>query len=154
MVIKADAESEALAYKRAEALRKALVERLSPDVAAATPVSLRTVVGDAATTLVTLSETPVLGTVLFDTDSARIKPQYLPLIRQIAASLQARGVTRVAVVGHADKRGAEDYNVALGMRRAKAVYEAIAEALPTEMRSKLRVDFNEDPAAPAGMNGQ
>ncbi len=154
VVIKADAESEALAYKRAEALRKALVERLSPDVAAATPVSLRTVVGDAKTTLVTLSETPVLGTVLFDTDSARIKPQYLPLIRQIAASLQARGVTQVAVVGHADKRGAEDYNVALGMRRAKAVYEAIAEALPTEMRSKLRVDFNEDPAAPAGMNGQ
>jgi uncharacterized repeat protein (TIGR01451 family) len=154
VVIKADAESEALAYKRAEALRKALVERLSPEVAAATPVSLRTVVGDAKTTLVTLSETPLLGTVLFDTDSARIKPQYLPLIRQIAASLQVRGVTRVAVVGHADKRGAEDYNAALGMRRAKAVYEAIAEALPTDMRSKLRVDFNEDPAAPAGMNGQ
>jgi outer membrane protein OmpA-like peptidoglycan-associated protein len=58
------------------------------------------------------------------------------------------------VVGHADKRGAEDYNVALGMRRAKAVYDAIAAALPAERRAGLRVDVNEDPAAPAGMNGQ
>ena len=75
-------------------------------------------------------------------------------MRQIAAYLVESGTTRVAVVGHADKRGSEEYNIALGTRRAKAVYEAIAEALPTELRSKLRVDFNDDPAAPAGMNGQ
>jgi hypothetical protein len=40
------------------------------------------------------------------------------------------------------------------MRRAKAVYEALAAALPAELRGELRVDVNEDPAAPAGMNGQ
>jgi hypothetical protein len=40
------------------------------------------------------------------------------------------------------------------MRRAKAVHEAIAAALPAERRADLRVDVNEDPAAPAGMNGQ
>jgi len=74
--------------------------------------------------------------------------------REIAASLKKKGVIQAAVVGHADKRGSDTYNVALGLRRARAVYDAIVEALPPEVRSKLRVDVNEDPAAPAGMNGQ
>ena len=78
---------------------------------------------------------------------------YRPLLGRIARALGAVS-GRVLVVGHTDKRGSDEYNVALGTRRARAVFEAIAEALPTELRSKLRVDFNEDPAAPAGMNGQ
>ena len=94
------------------------------------------------------------GTFLFESDRAEIKPEYRPLVRRIADYLVAIGTTRVAVVGHADTRGAEDYNVALGMRRAKAVDDAIAEALPANVRGGLRVDINEDPAAPAGMNGQ
>jgi len=154
VVIQADAESEALAYRRAEALRAALIQRLPAEAAAATKVSLRTVVSDPGSSVVTVGETPVLGTVLFDTDSARIKPEFMPLIREIAASLKKKGVIQAAVVGHADKRGSDAYNVALGLRRARAVYDAIVEALPPEVRSKLRVDVNEDPAAPAGMNGQ
>jgi outer membrane protein OmpA-like peptidoglycan-associated protein len=83
-----------------------------------------------------------------------IKAEYLPLIRKIAEYMVEIGSTRIAVVGHADKRGSEEHNVALGMRRAKAVQEAIADALPAEMRNGVKVDFNDDPAAPAGMNGQ
>jgi hypothetical protein len=117
-------------------------------------MSVRANPHDPSTTVVGVLNWPWIGTMLFETDRAEIKPEYRPLIRRIAKYLEDICTTQVAVVGHADKRGSDDYNVALGMRRAKAVYDAIAEALPPQVRSKLRVDVNEDPAAPAGMNGQ
>ncbi len=40
--------------------------------------------------------------------------------------------------------------LALGMRRAKAVYEAFAAKLSPEVRAKVRVESSNDPAAPAG----
>jgi len=154
IVIAAEGDSDILAFERAVAVRDALVSKLTPEVSSALRISVRANPHDPSSTVVGVMAWPLIGTVLFETDRAEIKPEYRPLMGKIAAYLVEIGSTQVAVVGHADKRGAEDYNVALGMRRAKAVYEAIAEALPTEMRSKLRVDFNEDPAAPAGMNGQ
>jgi large repetitive protein len=154
VVIAAEGDSDILAFERAIAVRDALVAKLPADVAATTRISVRANPHDPSSTVVGVMGWPLIGTVLFETDRAEIKPEYRPLMRKIAAYLVEIGTTRVAVVGHADKRGSEEYNVALGTRRAKAVYEAIAEALPTELRSKLRVDFNDDPAAPAGMNGQ
>jgi uncharacterized repeat protein (TIGR01451 family) len=154
VVIGAEGDSDMLAFERAVAVRDALVAQLSPEIASALRISVRANPHDPSSTVVGVMEWPLLGTVLFETDRADIKPEYLPLVRRIADYLVASGSNRVAVVGHADKRGAEDYNVALGMRRAKAVYDAIAAALPAERRAGLRVDVNEDPAAPAGMNGQ
>ncbi len=154
IVIAAEGDSDILAFDRAVAVRDALVSKLSPEVSSALRVSVRANPHDPSSTVVGVMAWPLIGTVLFETDRAEIKPEYRPLMRKIAAYLVEIGTTQVAVVGHADKRGSEEYNVALGTRRAKAVFEAIAEALPTELRSKLRVDFNEDPAAPAGMNGQ
>ena len=105
-------------------------------------------------TVVGLIDWPLLGEVLFDTDRSEIKPQYQPLIKKIADYLVETGVRHVSVVGYADKRASVEYNDALGLRRAKAVYEAIAAQLPADARQELRVDFNPDPAAPAGMNGK
>jgi outer membrane protein OmpA-like peptidoglycan-associated protein len=91
-----------------------------------------------------------LGTLLFDTDSEVIRPGFLPLLDRIAAHLQQLGGGTVSIVGHADIRGADAYNVGLGMRRARAVYEAIAKRLTAEVRAKVRVESINDPAAPAG----
>ncbi|MBW8849145.1 MAG: OmpA family protein, partial [Xanthomonadales bacterium] len=154
IVIGAEGGSDLLAFERAIAVRDALVAKLSPETAAGLRISVRANPHDPDSTVVGVMEWPLIGTFLFETDRAEIKPEYRPLVRRIADYLVAIGTTRVAVVGHADKRGADDYNVALGMRRAKAVYDAIAEALPANVRGGLRVDINEDPAAPAGMNGQ
>ena len=152
VVIAAEGENDLLAFDRAVAVREALVKRLAPEVASALKISVRANPHDPSTTVVGVLEWPLIGTVLFETDRAEIKPQYLPLIGKIADYLQEIGTTQVAVVGHADLRGSDEYNTALGMRRAKAVYEAIANALPEGVRSRLRVDFNADPAAPAGKN--
>src|SRR5690606_10090760 len=89
----------------------------------------------------------LLGTVLFDTDSARIRPGYGPLLDRIAARLDAMGGGVVAVVGHADVRGSDAYNAELGMRRARAVFEALATRLAPEVRAAVRVESSDDPAA-------
>ncbi|MFD0724487.1 DUF7507 domain-containing protein, partial [Lysobacter brunescens] len=154
VIVAAEGDSDLLAFERAVAVRDALVAKLPPAVASALRISVRANPQEPASTVVGVMDWPLIGTFLFETDSAEIKAEYLPLIRRIAEYMAEIGTTRVAVVGHADKRGSEEHNVALGMRRAKAVQEAIAEALPAEMRNGVKVDFNVDPAAPAGMNGQ
>ena len=76
------------------------------------------------------------------------------MIAKVAADIERLRGGVVGIIGHADKRGSAEYNVALGMRRAKAVYEAIAAKLSPEVRSKLRVDFSDNPTAPVGIRGQ
>ncbi len=154
VVIAANGENEALAFERAKAVREALLAKLDPALAQATTVSLRTDLADPRSTLLSLGESPVLGTVLFDTDSATIKPGFAPVIAKIAADIEKLGGGVVGVIGHADRRGADAYNVKLGLRRAKAVYEAIAVTLGAEARSRLRVEINDDPTAPVGLKSR
>jgi outer membrane protein OmpA-like peptidoglycan-associated protein len=154
VVIAANGENEALAFDRAKAVRDALLAKLDPALAQATTVSLRTDLADPRSTLLALGESPVLGTVLFDTDSATIKPGFAPVIAKIAADIEKLGGGVVGVIGHADRRCADAYNVKLGLRRAKAVYEAIAATLGAQARSRLRVDINDDPTAPVGLKSR
>ncbi|MNV85397.1 Outer membrane lipoprotein Omp16 precursor [compost metagenome] len=85
---------------------------------------------------------------LFDTDSAVIRPAMQPLLDRIAQQLEQRGGGRVLIVGHADVRGASAYNVQLGLRRAEAVYAALRAHLRPGVRDKVQVDSSADPAAP------
>src|SRR5690606_25032195 len=150
VLIAASGEQEALAYERAKAVREALLARLDPALAQATTVSLRTDLADPGSTLLSLRASPVLGTVLFDTGKATIRSEFTPVIESIAADLEALGGGVVGITGHADRRGPDAGNAALGLRRAKAVYEAIAARLGAEARRRLRVEINDDPTAPAG----
>ena len=154
VMIAANSAGEVLALDRAKAVRDALLAKLDPALAKALTVSLRTDLADPNSTLLSLGESPVLGTVLFDTDKAAIKPEYTPVIAKIAADIEALGGGVVGVTGHADRRGSDAYNAALGLRRAKAVYEAIAARLGAEARSRLRVEINDNPAAPVGLQSR
>ena len=159
VVIAANGESQALAYDRAKAVRDALLEKLPAELAQATTVSLRTDLDDPSSTLLSLGESPLLGTVLFDTDKSDIKAEYAPVIDKIAADIdalaaKAQGPLVVGVVGKADKRGSDAYNVALGLRRAKAVYGALAAKLSPAVRERLRVEINDDPTAPVGLKSR
>jgi uncharacterized repeat protein (TIGR01451 family) len=159
VVLAANGETQSLAYDRAKAVQKALLGMLGETEAQAVKISLRTDLADPDSTLVSLGGLsngvqPVLGTVLFDTDQSAIKPEFEPVIAKVAADIERLRGGVVGIIGHADKRGSAEYNVALGMRRAKAVYEAIAAKLSPEVRSKLRVDFSDNPTAPVGIRGQ
>ncbi len=60
--------------------------------------------------------------VYFDFDSPRVKDRSLPMLKQIAEYLEARGdIEQVDVEGYADQIGNEDYNIELSRLRAENV---------------------------------
>ncbi|WP_152670177.1 DUF7507 domain-containing protein [Lysobacter capsici] len=154
IVITANGENETLAMDRALAVRKSLETMVDPQLFKALQISVRTDPQDAATMVVGFAQWPLLGTVLFDTDKATIKPKYLPVIAKVAAALEQLRGTRVVITGHTDLRASDEYNVALGMRRTRAVFEAIVAHATPELRQHLRVDISNDPAAPADKPGK
>lgn len=63
------------------------------------------------------------NTVYFDFDSATIKPSETAKIEEVAKHLRENSLQKLRVEGHCDERGTEQYNLALGDRRAAAVRE-------------------------------
>lgn len=64
--------------------------------------------------------------VLFDFDKSFVRPEGNEVLQNaIYAALVKYGVTQIDVIGHTDAKGTEEYNDALGMRRATAVGEAL-----------------------------
>lgn len=59
--------------------------------------------------------------VYFEYDSAVVLPEYQEMIRQNAVVLQKDTSLHAEVEGHCDRRGTNEYNLALGEERAKAV---------------------------------
>ena len=64
-----------------------------------------------------------LGDVMFDYDQATIRDDQRAALQTNAAYLRQWPSVRVSVEGHADARGTNEYNLALGERRANAVKE-------------------------------
>lgn len=61
--------------------------------------------------------------IYFDYDSFELKGDTRDRLQQAAELLKANPAIGVVIEGHADERGTEEYNLALGERRARAVYE-------------------------------
>lgn len=71
----------------------------------------------------------LMPVVHFDFDQIKIKSDYQKLLRQqsscVMKALEARGDMIMQIEGHADERGSEEYNLALGHRRANAIATSI-----------------------------
>jgi OOP family OmpA-OmpF porin len=63
--------------------------------------------------------------VFFDWDRSNLSQQALNTIKQAADQFKATGKARITATGHTDKSGPEDYNMALSLRRANAVKDAL-----------------------------
>jgi peptidoglycan-associated lipoprotein len=61
-----------------------------------------------------------LSDIHFAYNAYTIEPQDGSVLRQNASWLQAHASSRVQVEGHCDERGSEEYNIALGAKRAQA----------------------------------
>ena len=61
-----------------------------------------------------------ISPVYFDLDSSAIKSEFDDVLEGAASALRESGAS-VTIEGHCDERGSEEYNVALGERRANAV---------------------------------
>jgi len=63
--------------------------------------------------------------ITFDTNSAKIKPEFMPRIEKFAEFLKDHPGIKAEIQGYTDNRGKYDYNILLSEKRAKAVYEAL-----------------------------
>jgi peptidoglycan-associated lipoprotein len=59
--------------------------------------------------------------VYFDYDKSNIQPEYQPALEGIAKWLNLNADRQLLVEGHCDERGTDEYNLALGERRALSV---------------------------------
>ncbi len=59
----------------------------------------------------------------FDFDKSNVRPDAAQVIDEAIAAAKAGGTPSISVIGHADRAGPEDYNLALSLRRADAVRE-------------------------------
>ena len=72
-------------------------------------------------TIPTASEGKFFRDILFDYDSSTVSEEYHEMLRKNAQILNSDETLKAEVEGHCDKRGTNEYNLALGEERAKSV---------------------------------
>lgn len=90
-------------------------------------------------------------TVYFDYDSSEIRADMRPLLQENASLVGDRGGSwsSVTIEGHCDERGSEEYNLALGERRASSVKRYLVDlGVPSSMVNT--VSFGEERPAVQG----
>lgn len=81
---------------------------------------------------------PELGTVYFEYDSFNLTSQARGALNANADWLKANSGRNVQIEGHCDERGTEEYNLALGDRRAAAVRDyLIGRGVPASQLSTI-----------------
>ena len=61
------------------------------------------------------------SSITFDFDSSTLKPQFMPILDNVAQTLTQYNQTVVEIAGHTDSVGTDSYNQALSERRANSV---------------------------------
>lgn len=62
----------------------------------------------------------IIGDIFFDFDSSALNSEAQEQLNQNAAWMQKHPGSAVTIEGHCDERGTDEYNIALGERRAEA----------------------------------
>ena len=63
--------------------------------------------------------------VFFDFDQSNISSAAQAVIQEAADAYRVNGIAEISLIGHTDRAGSDQYNLALSMRRANAVREAL-----------------------------
>lgn len=93
---------------------------------------------------------PALRTVYFDYDRAEVRDDQAEALKNNSSAIaRSQGWRLVVVEGHSDERGSEEYNLALGERRANAVKSYLMN-LGIEGKLLDTVSFGESRPAETG----
>jgi peptidoglycan-associated lipoprotein len=77
-------------------------------------------------------EEDVFKDIHFDFDKYDIRPDAKPILEDIASWLLKNPPTKLSIEGHCDERGTNEYNLALGDRRAKSARDyLVALGIPS-----------------------
>lgn len=91
-----------------------------------------------------------LGGILFDTASARLRPESTPTLQDLQRMLQQNGAVRLRIEGHTDDTGSADANRQLSRQRAEAVVAWLAgQGIDSSRLEAVGLG----PDQPAGDNG-
>jgi peptidoglycan-associated lipoprotein len=88
-------------------------------------------------------------TIHFAYDSAAIRQSERSSLQAVATALKADPNTKLLIEGNCDERGTEEYNRALGERRALAAREALAKQGIDSSRVRT-ISYGKDKAVDAG----
>jgi len=81
--------------------------------------------------------------IYFDFDKSEIKPEAKAVLEKKAAWLRTNSSYKVKIEGHCDERGTNEYNLALGDRRAKAAQKYL-NALGISMDRMSTISYGEE----------
>lgn len=91
---------------------------------------------------------PVLADILFDFDSAVLKPQGQEVVQQVAGHMNEWPTTTVTIVGHTCNIGTDAYNMGLGQRRADSVQSYLLQQGIGAARVSTLSKGESEPAVP------
>ena len=105
--------------------------------------------GEMATGIATAGSVALYG-ILFDTNSATVKPESMPTLEEVAKLLKTQPTLRLLVVGHTDNVGTFEFNMDLSQRRAASVVQTLTSkfALDPKRLTPVGVSF----ASPVASN--
>ncbi len=86
--------------------------------------------------------------VYFDYDSSQIAPSERSKVEAVSQRLKQNNAVGVIVEGNCDERGSNEYNLALGERRAQAVRDYLASLGISADRIQTKSYGEENPANP------
>ena len=92
------------------------------------------------------------NTIYFDFDSSAVRPADVSNIEAVASYLRSHPRESVLVEGHCDDRGTEEYNRALGERRALSVREVLVSQMGLNADRVFTISYGEDIPAVEGEN--
>jgi peptidoglycan-associated lipoprotein len=133
----------------AERLKREAADRAARDaaMARARADSLAAAKANAASAAGAVDPRSVItATIFFDYDASDIRDDARPLLEAKVPVLAANPGVRLRISGHADDRGSDEYNLALGQRRAAALKRWLGQRGITEDRILLASYGEERPA--------
>jgi len=92
-----------------------------------------------------------LQAVYFDYDSSSLTPSALQILSENAEKIKQVPNVIIQIAGHCDERGTQEYNLALGERRALAVREYLRQ-LGVSGDRMISISFGEENPAVLGSN--
>ncbi|HIF69336.1 MAG TPA: peptidoglycan-associated lipoprotein Pal, partial [Candidatus Lambdaproteobacteria bacterium] len=85
-----------------------------------------------------------LGTVYFDFDKSDIKPEFAEALHRNFEWIEEHPEAHIQLEGHCDERGTNEYNLALGERRSRAVYDYLVKTLGANPNQFTLISFGEE----------
>lgn len=89
-----------------------------PTISAAEHPEGAVTAGELPSSLEELNKAGYLKDTFFDTDKSELKPDARDILAADASWLKGHPTVKILIEGHCDERNTEDYNLALGWRRA------------------------------------